>query len=268
MKGSISVGGSKIRTTLRFPKEELTYQDNPNSIKTSPCCGSKQIVWWYVGYGADDYGIHVDWSKWEKSYLHFTKFGNESFEYFHEYFHHITDSWMVKHGLRSDELSKEYNTIWRKEESKREGYKSGILMGEALAERFAVRRQDSLEGRSPKDHPSYSLRLTSGGPAYCSIDFVYQVMNKTYEIYKPPIIKGVADRKRIDGLNREYEQYEDEIFSARYGFSMTESVYDKVIDRPNTIPFYVHSVGESENWREDVLEFCKKNKLSKPRFVN
>ena len=58
------------------------------------------------------------------------------------------------------------------------------------------------QGRLPKGHPSYSLDLTRGGSAYCSIDFVYQVMNKTHEIYKRPIGKTVSDRKRINGLNR------------------------------------------------------------------
>ena len=41
-----------------------------------------------------------------------------------------------------------------------------------------MRRQVSLKGRLPKDHPSYSLDPTRGGSAYCSIDFVYQVMKQ------------------------------------------------------------------------------------------
>ena len=102
---------------LRFPREELNYEDNENSIKTSPCCDPKQIVWWYEGYGSDAYGIHVDWSKWENPISIFSKYGNESFEYFHEYFHHVTDSWRIKHGLCSDELNKEYDSIWTKEDN-------------------------------------------------------------------------------------------------------------------------------------------------------
>ena len=52
----------------------------------------------------------------------YKKFKNETFEYYHEYFHHITDHWQNKHGLKTAELGREYESIWRKEDQGVDGY--------------------------------------------------------------------------------------------------------------------------------------------------
>lgn len=270
MRGiSVGVGTGRF-PTFRIPKKPINYPpETANSIESSNCCGisPEQIVWWYVPIGADDFGIHVDWDKWEKNYHFHKKFKNETFEYFHEYFHHISDYWQDKHGLKSIELKEEYESIWRKEQQKVKDYQYGILLGESLAERFAAKRQDSLEGRRKKDHPSYSLNLTNSidFAAYCSIHHVYQILNKTYEIYEKPMDRIVPDRKIKKHVIRAYEPYEDDIFSAKFGFRMTDAVYQKVLNQPDNIPFYVHGANSDERVG-DVLDFVRSNGLSIPYF--
>ena len=267
--GSEIFGKSTMKEKFRLLniKHPIGYSsENTITIESSNCCdpSGEQIVWWYVPIGGEDYGIHVKWDKWEKNYHFHKKFKNETFEYYHEYFHHITDYWQNKHGLKTAELGREYESIWRKEDRGVDGYRYGILLGEALAERFAAERQDSLEGRSKKSHPSYSLELTDGYSAYCSIHHVYQIMNKTYEIYEKMDIV-VPDRKIKKHISKEYEPYEDEIFSAKSGFRMSNSVYEKVLHQPANIPFYVHGA-DSEERIFDVLDFVRTNHLSVPHF--
>jgi len=234
------------------------------------CCNPLQIIWWYEPIGSKDYGIHVDWGKWENSYYMMKLRSNETFNYYHEYFHHVCDSWKVKHGLRDEVLSKQYESIWIKEDQKEKGYTAGILLGEALAERFAARRQKSIYLLADKEHPSYSLALTADtfGWEYCSRRHLYQILNKNYEIFEKPIGPIVADRKLIAGLNEdEGFEFEDELYTVANGFSIDDSVYEHAKDSPDTIPFYVHGQGKNERWETIVQEFCTQNDLSKPKFV-
>ena len=266
--GSGTIVGTSSKIGFSDFSDPINYSsDIKNTIESSNCCDPSgvQIVWWYVPIGGEDYGIHVNWDKWEKNYHFHKKFKNETFEYYHEYFHHIIDYWQNKHDLNSKELGKEYESIWTKEDQKVDGYQYGILLGEALAERFAAERQDSLKGRRKKSHPSYSLDLTrSYHSAYCSIHHVYQIMNKTYEIYEKMDLE-VPDRTFKKNITKEYEAYEDEIFSAKSGFRMSNSVYEKVLHQPANIPFYVHGA-DSEERIFDVLDFVRTNHLSVPHF--
>ena len=70
----------------------------------------------------------------KKLFLKLKLISNETLSYYHEYFHHVTDTWKVKHGLCDEELSKNYNRIWINEDQMKEGYKDGILLGETLAD--------------------------------------------------------------------------------------------------------------------------------------
>ena len=253
--------GSILPTPKREGKNEIF-----DSISPKPCCDPKQIVWWYKSIGSNDYGIHVNWSEWESEYNKLKLISNETLSYYHEYFHHVTDTWKVKHGLCDEELSKNYNRIWINEDQMKEGYKDGILLGETLAEHFAMKRQKSTKYIQKKTHPSYSV--TIGSWEWCSLFHVIQIMNKKYEIFKHPIAAVVADRNMVSGLNENYEQYEDNLFSVKNGFCLDDSVYEYAKHSPQKIPFYVHGSGKSEDWKNEVLKFCLHNNLSNPKFVD
>jgi hypothetical protein len=246
--------------SIPIPTEDDDYNEPMEPIMPMTCCDPIDIIWWYKSIGSDDYGIHVKWNKWENMYHELKLRSNETFPYYHEYFHHVCDSWSVKHGLGDKSLAKQYQIIWTKEEQKEKGYTAGILLGEALAEDFAKLRQKSFSLREKK-HPSYSLEM--GDWAFCSLFHVYQILNKNYEIFERPIDPVVADRELISGLNKNYEEFEDELYSASMGFCRNDTVYENAKDSPQTIPFYVHGHGQEENWKSEVQEFCKINNLSK-----
>jgi hypothetical protein len=248
----------------RLPKKNKELGFDP--VSPSPCCDPLQIVWWYKPIGSDDYGIHVDWSAWESEYNKLKLISNETFSYYHEYFHHVSDTWKVKHGLSDEELTKNYNRIWISEDLMKDGYKDGILLGETLAEHFAKKRQKSTIYLLEKTHPSYSVRI--GSWEWCSLFHVIQILNKKYEIFTHPMVSVVADRNLISDLNQNYEQYEDQLFSVRNGFCLDDSVYEYAKHSPQNIPFYIHGYGKNEDWKNEVLEFCEHNNLANPKFVD
>jgi hypothetical protein len=253
-----------IVPTMRIMKTD----DDFDIVLPKACCGPIQIIWWYKSIGSDDYGIHVNWGKWEDEYNKLKLISNETLSYFHEYFHHVCDTWKTKHGLRDEALAREYERIWTNEDQKKEGYTEGILLGEALAEWFAEKRQESIQFIKKKQHPSYSVQTFGGYWEWCSLFHVYQILNKKYEIFKQPMDPVVADRRLISDLNKDYEEFEDELYSVSMGFCLDDSVYEYAKDSPQTIPFYVHGQGQKENWGTEVQEFCKQNNLAKPIFVH
>jgi hypothetical protein len=85
--------------SIPIPTEDDDYNEPMEPIMPMTCCDPIDIIWWYKSIGSDDYGIHVKWNKWENMYHELKLRSNETFPYYHEYFHHVCDSWSVKHGL-------------------------------------------------------------------------------------------------------------------------------------------------------------------------
>jgi hypothetical protein len=113
-----------------------------------------------------------------------------------------------------------------------------------------------------------------GSWSWCSLYHVYQILNNNYEIFKEPIDPVVADRRLIDyisedswdRLNKNYQEFEDELYSAKHGFCLDDTAYEYSRYSPSKIPFYVHGEGKKEDWKNDVQEFCTLNNLSIPIF--
>jgi len=269
--GTADLTGMKLSFTIikdsekrPLPEDDLPGPEIADPVLPKPCCNPLQIVWWYKSIGSSDNGIHVKWDKWEEEYLKLKQISNETFSYYHEYFHHVCDSWKTKHGLTDEGLSEQYERIWTKEEQKAKGYTAGILLGEALAERFAEKRQDSIRLIKHNGHPSYSLKM--GSWSWCSLYHVYQILNNDYEIFRDPIDPVVADRRLKPHINKNYNEFEDELYSVEHGFCLDDTAYEYSRYSPSKIPFYVHGEGKKEDWKNDVQEFCTLNNLSIPIF--
>ena len=240
--------------------------EKPVHHSTLPCDPERQI-WWYSRINQQSYGIHVDWEKWRREYLQIKENHRlVKFPYMHEYFHHITDTWEQKHGLHSTEMANQYEKIWEKERLGWEGFKSGILLGEALAEDFATKILGYENNPFTREHPSYSLAVTDW--AACSAMHVCQILNETYEIFERPVIRDLASRIKIHSKMIWYgvfEKYEDELWTNRNGFIRETEGFTHAQDTPQSIPFHVHAC--FPEWHDEVIEFSSRNQLSNPRFL-
>lgn len=239
--------------------------EHPGHHSTLPCDPERQI-WWYSRLNHQTYGIHVDWEKWRGEYLQIKEnHPLERFTYMHEYFHHISDTWEQKHGLYSTEMARQYEKIWEKESLGREGFKSGILLGEALAEDFATKILGYENNPFTRGHPSYSLAVTDW--AACSAMYACQILNGTYEIFERPVSRILSSRIKIHSnmtWHGAFEMYEDELWTNRDGFIRDPEQFTHAKDTPQSIPFYVHAC--FPEWHAEVIEFTSRNQLSKPRF--
>lgn len=274
-----STSGSKGRSGFRLDDKDEPYildegesptkepvDEPPRGYSSLPCDPGSQ-VWWYRRLNHQTYGIHVDWEKWRGEYLQ-TKENHplERFPYMHEYFHHITDTWEQKHGLYSTEMDMQYQEIWRKESSGFKGFKSGILLGEALAEDFATKILGYENNPFTRGHPSYSLAVTDW--AACSAMYACQILNGTYEIFERPVSRILSSRIKIHSnmtWHGAFEQYEDELWTNRDGFIRDPEQFTHAQDTPQSIPFYVHAC--FPEWHAEVIEFSSRNQLSNPRFL-
>ena len=98
----------------------LPDEENDDSVDTlSPngnCCGGptdgQPIVWWYEPIGTKHSGIHVDWANWKLTFDAVGGSATEMWDYFHEYFHHLVDSFKHLHGLRTHNMAEQYSRIW------------------------------------------------------------------------------------------------------------------------------------------------------------
>lgn len=228
---------------------------------------SVEIVWWYERIGTKHNGIHVNWKNWKKTFDNIKGSSLEVWCYYHEYFHHVVDSWKHNHKLKTPNMDKVRKRIWNQEQSKTSDY-PGLLLDEALAEALALSVVKKGEGFSYEhitfgSHPSYDPTLGSWG--WLSLSHVYQIINDEYMIFREPMPKKVDDRSFIKGLNTDYEKYENEIFSAKNGFADSKDSFSHCKFQPDNIPFYVHEC--SEEWYEEVHDFVKRNQFSEPRFI-
>jgi len=224
------------------------------------CCGGSTggqfIVWWYEPIGTKHFGIHVDWANWKKTFDAVRSSPREMWEYYHEFFHHVVDSFEHLNGLVTPNMSKQYKRIWTAELMNGDG----LLLGEALAEQFA---QNMLLGvRREASHPSYQPTL--GSWEYLSLRHVYQIINDDYEIFKSPMPPLVDDRQLVENLCLDYEQFEGPLFTATNGFVQGKNAFDCARYPPLECPFFVHNC--SEEWVVEVLDFVDRNNLASPKF--
>jgi hypothetical protein len=228
------------------------------------CCGGPDteggiIMWWYEKIGTKHFGIHVNWEAWKPIFDEKEGSPCEMREYYHEFFHHVIDSFRQVHNLQTPKMNEQYDKIWTKELAGGDG----ILLGEALAEAFSVDMLPTCYQISKARHPSYNPHL--GSWAYLSLRHLYQLMNDDYEIFKSPMQKLVDDRQLVNNLRSDYEQYEGPLWSVGRGFVNGKKAFDLARNHPSELTFYVHAC--AEEWKGEVFGFVDRNSLAQPKFV-
>jgi len=253
--------GQRVSSRDYVKPDEPEDDDSVNAFSPNGnCCrgstGGQSIVWWYKPIGTKHFGIHVDWAKWKKTFDAVRSSPREMWGYYHEYFHHVVDSFAHLHGLRTHNMAEQYSRIWTAELKNGDG----LLLGEALAETYA---RSMLPGvRREVSHPSYQQTL--GSWESLSLRHVYQIINDDYEIFKSPMPPLVDDRQLVENLCSDYEQFEGPFFTAANGFVQGKKAFDCALHPPSELPFFVHNC--SDKWESEVLDFVDRNNLASPEF--
>ena len=124
------------RTTLRIGQPSYDSHRPRKGCCAPP--GSEWQIWWYSPLDSKEPGIHFDWE------AHAAKYGKEAYahcsSYYHEFFHHIVDSWKVESEVEGVS-QKEYHSQILKE---KRGGSGPLVIEEAMANYFGEERCENL----------------------------------------------------------------------------------------------------------------------------
>ena len=263
--------------------DRTEVEDPSNNVPGGDCCSSSEHqIWWYHRYNSKLFGIHLDLAAHESFHGKGTKVSIKS--YFHEFFHHIVDSWTIGAEIETEELNQNYQSQILKE--RRGGPQ--LLIEEAMATYFGLVYPSGFNEET-KDLCYHKMRHGPFSDSYdlwpgyapfgngdhkwnekdwvneeawhhSSMIVAVQYISGNYSIEGLTSVSNDFDRPwAYVGLNNNFQEWDIPMVSTfrskgfacegRGGFTL-----DGALNRPHDIPFYIHNLNREEGGKLRLIE--------------
>jgi len=258
MRGSYTITPmmTKVKMGIRpLPIQEEIEKPISKEYKNPPplfltkcgCYGkSENQIFWYVGMGGENFGIHMNAKQFEKRFDGCDpKVVCDIFFHgiVHEYFHHLVDSWCVKSDIDRNELLINYT---KEKRNLRPIFMLEESMAEAIAGTWSGMRYEIKSGAYSLSEPFKDSQIWRAG----SIVVANQYLDGKYKINDLTPLDGF-NKSNLNNISIESKWEEkinfNSILSLEKGF--TKSLNAGVWSFGN-IHFHVHESSMGTHWHD------------------